>query len=66
MRHGGGCEITSGFPRPPRSRGRKCSCLLLISFVSKNISIHLRALAPFPARHTESRSEVRSADAPQG
>lgn len=31
--------------------GRHCFCLLLTSFVSKNINVHLRCLESFPGRH---------------
>lgn len=31
--------------------GRHCFCLLLISFVSKNINVRLRCLESFPGRH---------------
>lgn len=38
---------------------------LLISFVSRNISIHPRDLEAFAGRHIPSRFGMRSADAPQ-
>lgn len=49
------CEIGSGFPnvgpRPLKSGGRRCSCLLLIGLVSKNINAHLEGPESLLGRH---------------
>lgn len=56
-------EVRVGFLK---LEAEDCFCLLLISFVSKNINVRLRCLESFPRQARVKRTEGRSADTSWG